>query len=41
MTSIRRFVLRLSTFFRSGLAEIGLAREINSHLHLRLAAFFR
>ncbi len=34
MTTIRRFVLRLLTFFRSGSAESELSREIHSHLQL-------
>jgi len=34
MTTIRRFVLRLLTFFRSGAAEAELSREIQSHLQL-------
>jgi predicted permease len=34
MTTIRRFVLRLLSFFRTGTAEAELSREINSHLQL-------
>jgi putative ABC transport system permease protein len=34
MTTIRRFVLRLLSFFRSGAAEAELSREIHSHLQL-------
>jgi putative ABC transport system permease protein len=34
MTTIRRFVLRLLSFFRPGAAEAELSREIHSHLHL-------
>jgi putative ABC transport system permease protein len=34
MTTIRRFLLRLLTFFRLGKAETELAREIHSHLQL-------
>jgi putative ABC transport system permease protein len=34
MTTIRRFVLRLLSFFRSGAAEAELSREIHSHLRL-------
>jgi predicted permease len=34
MTTIRRFLLRLASFFRIGRAESELAREINSHLQL-------
>ena len=34
MTTIRRFVLRLLSFFRPGAAEAELSREIHSHLQL-------
>lgn len=34
MAPIRRFLLRLLSFFRSGRAEAELAREINAHLQL-------
>ena len=34
MTPIRRFVLRLLSFFRPGAAEAELSREIHSHLQL-------
>jgi putative ABC transport system permease protein len=34
MTTIRRFVLRLLSFFRPGAAEAELSREIQSHLQL-------
>jgi putative ABC transport system permease protein len=34
MTTIRRFVLRLLSFFRTGAAEAELSREIHSHLQL-------
>jgi predicted permease len=34
MTTIRRFVLRLRSFFRPGAAEAELSREIHSHLQL-------
>ena len=34
MTNIRRFVLRVLTFFRSGAGEAELSREIHSHLQL-------
>jgi putative ABC transport system permease protein len=34
MTTIRRFVLRLLSFFRPGAAEANLSREIHSHLQL-------
>ena len=34
MTTIRRFVLRLLSFFRHGAAEAELSREIHSHLQL-------
>jgi predicted permease len=34
MTTIRRFVLRLRSFFRPGAAEAELSREIRSHLQL-------
>ncbi len=34
MTTIRRFVLRLLSFFRPGAAEAELSREIRSHLEL-------
>jgi putative ABC transport system permease protein len=34
MTTIRRFVLRLLSFFRPGAAEAALSREIHSHLQL-------
>src|SRR5688572_894589 len=34
MTTIRRFVLRLMSFFRPGAAEAELSREIHSHLQL-------
>ena len=34
MTTIRRFVLRLVSFFRPGAAEADLSREIYSHLQL-------
>src|SRR5688572_26666576 len=34
MTAIRRFVLRLRSFFRPGAAEAELSREIHSHLQL-------
>jgi predicted permease len=34
MTTIRRFVLRLLSFFRPGVAEADLSREIHSHLQL-------
>jgi predicted permease len=34
MTTIRRFVLRLLSFFRPGAAEADLSREIHSHLQL-------
>ncbi len=34
MTTIRRFVLRLLSFFRTGAAEAELSREIRSHLQL-------
>jgi putative ABC transport system permease protein len=34
MTTIRRFVLRLLSFFRPGAAEAELSREIESHLQL-------
>ena len=34
MTTIRRFVLRLLSFFRVGAAEAELSREIHSHLQL-------
>src|SRR5688500_15834435 len=34
MTTIRRFVLRVLSFFRPGAAEAALSREIHSHLQL-------
>jgi putative ABC transport system permease protein len=34
MTTIRRFVLRLRSFFRPGAAEAELSREIHAHLQL-------
>ena len=34
MTTIRRFVLRLLSFFRTGATEAELSREIHSHLQL-------
>ena len=34
MTTIRRFILRLLSFFRTGAAEAELSREIHSHLQL-------
>jgi putative ABC transport system permease protein len=34
MTTIRRLVLRLLSFFRAGAAEAALSREIHSHLQL-------
>ena len=34
MTTIRRVVLRLLSFFRTGAAEAELSREIRSHLQL-------
>ena len=34
MTMIRRFVLRLLSFFRHDAAETELSREIRSHLQL-------
>jgi len=34
MTTNRRFVLRLLSFFRTGAAEAELSREIHSHLQL-------
>jgi putative ABC transport system permease protein len=34
MTTIRRFVLRLLSFFRPGAAEAELSREIHSHLQM-------
>lgn len=34
MAAVRRFLLRLVSFFRSGHAEANLAREINAHLQL-------
>src|SRR5687767_13249958 len=34
MTTIRRFVLRLLSFFRTGAAEAAMSREIHSHLQL-------
>jgi putative ABC transport system permease protein len=34
MSAMRRFVLRLVSFFRAGQAEAELAREINAHLQL-------
>ena len=34
MTTVRRFFLRLLSFFRSGAAEAELSREIRSHLQL-------
>ena len=34
MAPVRRFLLRLASFFRSGRAEAELAREINAHLQL-------
>jgi putative ABC transport system permease protein len=39
MTTIRRFVLRLLSFFRTGAAEAELSREIHSHLQLLEDAF--
>lgn len=34
VTSLRRFLLRLLSFFRAGRAEADLAREIDAHLQL-------
>ena len=34
MTTIRRFFLRLLSFFRLGAVEAELSREIHSHLQL-------
>jgi hypothetical protein len=36
MATLKRFLLRLVSFFRSNQAEADLAREIDSHLALRL-----
>src|SRR5687768_8202687 len=34
MTTLRRFILRLLSFFRHGAAEAALSREVHSHLQL-------